>query len=411
MRETTAARDRRRVLVTSTFPIVAPRHGGQKRIRAIVDAYGRRFGSVGYSAVYNPQEYSRASRHDIGFSPDMIRRAAARPLTGDLIAGHGIAEDADVRARFSRMLTDLKPDIIHVEHPFSYLGLRPLLDDLGLAPKIVFGSANIEAPLRDTVLRQFGIPEPVIAESVAEIDEVERRFSAECDLLAACTVEDLDAHRAMGATATVLAPNGMEPLSPGRHATSAWRRRIREAGGENFAAFVGSGHLPNIAGFEALVGRGLGFLQRDQRLVLAGSIGDALEGLIGEPERGIESATFWLRAVNAGRLREASLQGLIAAADILVLPISSGGGSNLKTAEAILADTRVVCSSFALRGFEWFADFPNVTVADTREEFHRGIEAAFRAPLTARTPEQQEKAQTVTWRNCLAPLVEAVAAL
>lgn len=403
---------RRRVLVTSTFPITRPQHGGQKRIRAIVDAYRERFGDVKYVAVFNRDEYRHASRSDIALPRALANLAHERPMTADLISGHAIAENAEVRSRFTALLRSFRPEVIHVEHPFSYIGLRPLLDDLGMNPKIVFGSANLEAPLREAGLRSIGTPESQIAEYVDEIDALERRFSVECDLLASCTDEDLAAHREMGATHAIVASNGMEPAQATRRATAAWKARARRAGGERIAAFIGSGHMPNIVGFDELVGRGLGFLGENERIVFAGSIGESMEAFVGNPRTDVEAATFWLRAVNAGRLSETSLQGLIEAADVLLLPITSGGGSNLKTAEAILADTRVVCSSFALRGgFEWFADFPNVTVADTREDFQRGIIAAFDTPRRPRTPEQERLAATVTWSSTLAPLVEAVEAL
>lgn len=402
---------RKRILITSTFPIAEPRHGGQKRVSALVESYRRRFDRAEYVAVYNPQEYRKASARDIPFTADLVRRASERPLTGDLIAGHAIAEDPEVRRRFTAVLSEIRPEVIHVEHPFSYIGLKPLLDDLKLRPQIVFGSANIEAPLRRTVLEQFGFQPDVTAEVVAEIADAEARFSRECDLLAACTTDDLAVHVSMGARASVLAPNGMSPLAPTPAAMSAWRARVERSGGRRYAAFVGSGHLPNVAGFESLIGHGLGFLGPEDRLVLAGSIGPAVERMVGEPETSIEAATFWLRAINAGQLREGSLQGLIGAADALVLPIGSGGGSNLKTAEAILANTRVVCTTTALRGFEWFADFPNVIVADSLEEFHAGVARAFEQPLEPRTAEQSAKAQTVTWANCLRPLMDAVEAI
>jgi len=402
----------RRILVTGTFPIEQPQHGGQKRTRAIVDAYRRRFAHVEHVAVFEPRHYgSAASPNDIPLPSRLADGVPHHPVVGDLIAGHAIAEDPEVRARFTALLRSFRPDIIHVECPFPWLGLGPLLADEGLAPRVVFGSENIEAPLREQVMRAFGVDERIIEEAVGEIDRLERALSGDCDLLAACTPSDLKAHRAMGATRTVLAPNGMSPLRPDPAERAHWRERFRAAGVERIALFVGSGHMPNQVGFDEVVGRGLGFLRRHERLVLAGSIGDAVVGRLGPADDSIEAATFPLRAENAGRLPEPRLQGLIAEADVLLLPITAGGGSNLKTAEAILADTRVVATTTALRGFEWFADFPNVWVADTRDDFHRAIREAFASPLRPRSPEQAALAETVTWEHCLAPLVEAVAQL
>ncbi|MBO9578684.1 MAG: hypothetical protein J7480_07970 [Microbacteriaceae bacterium] len=403
----------RRVLVTGTFPIERPSHGGQKRTRAIVDAYARAFSHVQYLAVFDDRHYPHATPVDVRLPAPLVERSIARPLTEDVIIGHAIWEDETVRTRVAAFLREFRPDIVHLETPYTWIGLKPLLAAEGLAPRIVFGSENIEAPLRESVMERFGVDAGLIAETVAEIAELEARLSVEADLVAACTVSDLNAHRELGAAATVLAPNGMEPLAPSPEAVAAWRARFAADGVDRIATFVGSAHVPNINGFETMIGLGLGFLAADERIVFAGSIGGHVEHLVGPEDASIEGATFWLRGVVAGQLPEAELQGLIGVSDVLLLPLVFGGGSNLKTAEAILADTRVVCTPTALRGFEWFAGFPNTWVVQEgdRPGFHAAIREAFRTPLVPRTAEQREQARSVTWERCLAPLVEAVATL
>lgn len=401
----------RRVLVTSTFPIQEARDGGRKRVRAIVDAYGRRFSDVVYAAVYESRHHPVAGPFDIALPPGLAAEALARPLTGDLIAGRAIAGDGTVRQHFLELFRRFRPDVIHVEHPFSWLGLRRLLAEEGLDPKVVYGSANVEAPLRAEILRACGAQESLVEEVEHEIAELEREFSRECDLLAACTESDLQFHRSVGAARTVLAPNGMDPMRPGPDERRVWRERLRAEEIERFALFVASPHVPNQVGVAEIIGGGLGFLGRHERIVFAGAIGGAIQERLAREGDSVEAATFWLRAMNAGSLPEPRLQALIAEADALLLPITSGGGSNLKTAEAILADTRVIATSTALRGFEWFADFPNVWIADTRTGFRQAVREAFDAPLEPRTVAQQELAASVTWERCLAPLVEAVAAL
>jgi hypothetical protein len=52
------------------------------------------------------------------------------------------------------------------------------------------------------------------------------------------------------------------------------------------------------------------------------------------------------------------------------------GGSNLKTAEALISGLPVVGTSQAFRGFADFADLPHIAVADTPEAFAAGIRHA-----------------------------------
>ena len=399
------------MLVFSTYPVRAPRGGGAKRARAIVEAYGGRFSDVAHLAVFDPRAHAAAAPTDVAVPQQVIDGFARYPHSDDVAIGHAIVDEPVVRDSVAAFLRDFQPDVIHLEQPFGWIGLGPLLRQLGQAPRIVFGSANVEAPLREAVLRDSRVSESEIARIVGEIRDLERELSRSCDLLAACTPADLEAHRAMGAERTVLAPNGMAPLRPTVESTAAWRSRLSGTGAKRTALFVGGAHQPNWIGLNELIGTGLGFMGADERLVVAGGIGEHLRNWFKARPMEIETATFPLRGIGLGELDEVDLQGLIAAVDVILLPISVGGGSNLKTAEAILADKPVVATSVALRGFEWFADFPNVRVADSRHDFQQAMVAAFRAEPVPRTAAQRAQAQTVTWEQCLAALVEAVASL
>jgi hypothetical protein len=63
-----------------------------------------------------------------------------------------------------------------------------------------------------------------------------------------------------------------------------------------------------------------------------------------------------------------------------LLPILAGGGSNLKTAEALTLGKWVVATPTALRGFEAFAQAEGVIVANNRRDFHRGMARVLCSP-------------------------------
>jgi hypothetical protein len=54
-----------------------------------------------------------------------------------------------------------------------------------------------------------------------------------------------------------------------------------------------------------------------------------------------------------------------------LLPVSSGGGSNIKTAEALVNGGWIVATDAAFRGYEEFAAEPGVLLAKTSAEFKR----------------------------------------
>ena len=53
----------------------------------------------------------------------------------------------------------------------------------------------------------------------------------------------------------------------------------------------------------------------------------------------------------------------------MLLPITYGGGSNLKTAEALLTGHPIIATAKAFRGCEVFTDMPGMIIAGNR----RGI--------------------------------------
>lgn len=401
----------KKILLLSTYPIKSPQHGGQKRTRAIYEAYKDHFAEAHHSAVFFKGFYSDYDEDDVPLGSSGERLVMRSPLTGDIVSGEAIYKDPAVKKKMAKLLVEFKPDIVHIEQPFPYLGLRPLMEELRIKPKIVFGSQNIEAPMKREILESAGVPKKEIDHAVSVISELDRELSKDSDLVVACTKADLDEHVKMGATKTVLAPNGIAPITTGKNSISYWRGQFKRLGVKRTVLFVGSAHPPNWTGFLQMVGKGLGFVPTDTRIVIAGSISDYFEREIKSGTPDIEDATFWLRAFSAGRLSEERLGGLIEQSDVMLLPITEGGGSNLKTAEAILANKKVIATSHALRSFEWFRDFPNVWVADNQKDFQKSIRESLEAPFHSRTARQKQLARQVRWDNCLAEMVKAVGVL
>jgi hypothetical protein len=396
------------ILVVGTYPIVSPRHGGQKRLDAIVEEYKKNFAEVKYVSVFFEGFYAEYSKDDIALGREGEIKVHQSPMTGDITCGESIFYDPEVKEKFSAVLVGMHPDIIHIEQPYPYLGLKPLLDELRLQPKIIFGSQNIEAPMKGDILKEYNMPIETTKKIEKDIHVLEKDLSRVSDLTVACTASDLEEHKKMGSRRTVLAANGVSELMTTQTAESYWKNMYESMGIKQTAVFVGSAHPPNWAGFLRMIGKGLGFVPHTARIVAAGSISDFFDREISEDSLDIQDVTFWKRAFSAGRLSEDKLRAIINVADVILLPITEGGGSNLKTAEAIIADKKVVATSHALRSFEWFRDFPNVWIADTPEEFKKSITKALAANRVDRTEKQQRQAESVLWENCLKKLIENV---
>lgn len=398
----------KKILIIATYPVKNPQHGGQKRTAAILETYNLLFNEVQFVAVFNKAGYKDYDSKDIPLSIKMTAKANANPLTGDIICGQAIYEDSIVKKGMTKLLSRLNPDIIHLEQPYTYLGLKPLLKELGMAPKLIFGSQNVEGPMKREILENAGYDDGYIDKAVKIIDDVERELAHDCALLVACTEEDLAAHRKMGAKRVVLAMNGIAPIVADESDIQYWEAVKADAGINKAALFVASAHPPSITGFLDVIGKGVGFLEREERIFMAGSVSDHFVEIIKPANINIADATFWSRVYPCGRLSEGRLTALLKTSDCILLPITEGGGSNLKTAEAIAADKKIVTTSYALRSFEWIKEFPNVWVADTKQDFQRAIKDSFHADFKQRTEQQREKARTVYWDYRLNDLKEEV---
>lgn len=401
----------KRILVIGTYPIVNPQHGGQKRLDAICKEYANGGLDVRYVAVFYKPFYKEYGKYDIALPAHNSEKINSSPFTGDIVCGNAIYEDAKVKKRMSRTLLDFRPDVIHVEQVFPYLGLKRLLKELKITPKIVFGSQNIEYSMKEEMLTSLGYGEDFITDKTKIIYDVEKELSEHADLVAAVSANDLKTHIKLGAKKTVLAANGIYKTAAKPEDVAYWRQLFKEQGTKKIILFVGSAHPPNWIGFQDTVGKGLGFLGRDTRIVFAGSISEYVENELSKVKYDIGAATLSKRAYFAGRLSEDRLVGLLKVADVILLPITEGGGSNLKTAEAIVSDKKVVATKYAFRGFENLKHLPNIYTASNSKDFRDAIVNALASETVQRTPSDQELEKQVLWQNCLKDLVNGVKSL
>lgn len=390
-----------RILLLSTYPIVQPQHGGQKRVMAIVQGYHRAGFNVAHCAIFCATHYNSSAANDIPLSRKFEQEVAEQGLIGDMICGRATTQDPAVRGALENIISRFRPDAVQMEHPFLYRGVREVLTSLSVTPLMIYSSHNIESHLKLQILLSAGWDAPQAAAVSEEIRNLERDFSRDCDLLVACTEADLAVHREYGADKSVLASNGIEPQSPavGEILSS---ELTSELNGDKFALFVGSAHLPNLIGYQELIGPDLSFLPLNSRVVAVGGVCNLIRNYVDSESESRDAGQY---PVFVGPTSEGNLRALIHQAEVILLPITQGGGSNLKSAEAIASGRKVVASAHSLRSFEWFAEFPNVWVADTAREFRVAIAEAFDSPRIALTEAHKEKIRAVYWDSCLKDLM------
>lgn len=389
----------KRLLIISSYPILSPQHGGQKRALAEFEYYKTICKYVKFVAVFHRAYYANYSHEDILLGqPDIIDELDKNPYSAEMIGGKAIDKDIHVRSRMAKLLMEYKPDIIQIEQMYSYKGLEVLLRELSMRPRIIMSSQTVEYRMKEEILDGFNITKKKKKKLISEVKKLEERLCKKADVVFAVTKEDAAALKMLGAKKCVVVPNGINRVFATKSSRLYWRNfKIKQNIKQNIL-FIGSGHPPNWTGYNEIVGDDSSFLPKGAKILLGGGISEYFR------QKYPQTSSFWDNSIPLGYLEEDRLAGLLEESDIIILPITSGGGSNLKTAEAILSGKKIVATSYAFRGFEEYKDLPNIYLGDNSNDFKKQIARAIKQPVEARTRQQQILASHVQWKYALAPI-------
>lgn len=414
---------RARLLVLGAYPVAQPRHGGQVRMAQLVRAYRRAGFEVRQASCFPDQlGYLETGLWpgDIPLHHGLLQQWLGQggPFLESAAAGDAAARDESVLQRLERHAGPV--DVLHLEQPWLLPVVQALRQRGALgAFKLVYGSQNIEHRMLQPLWQQHApLHEPLWT---AALQAREQACVDAADIVAAVTESDrLTLQRwARPGTDLILAPNGIQPWAASAAAVRSLRLRLQTAWGTPpagdgasplavppFALYVASDHPPNVNGFAECFGPSLAGLPPGLRVVVAGRAGPAIEaGAWFARHVGINRS----RLHTTGPLAEAELSAWRECASAYLLCVTSGGGSNLKTAEALYSGRPVVATAVALRGFEHLLPWPGLAVAEPGPPFTDAVIQAlqaYRAPGTPALPDPRR--EQLTWAHTLAPLAQAV---
>lgn len=397
---------KRTLLLLSTYPFKNPKHGGQIRLSQIEKVYKAAGWNVVSVAVYDPVSYPKVDtgKRDIPFSQKPIwRKFRGRtiPLIDDLLMGfYAVADDggfAFVRKKLPRHL-----DAIHVEQPWLWeLACKIKKNDKYKDVVLIYGSQNVEAPLKQDILTSFGVDDA--DEVVNVIKELELKAAQDADLLLAVTKSDLNFLSRKGSKRILHAPNGVEPWEASSEKMAIWREKLPKT---PWLLYIASAHPPNFTDFIDLVGDSLACIPPDSRLVIAGTVSEHIYRELAE--------TQW-HSLNLSRLEllhilsDEDLAAVKNLAHGFLLPIAHGGGSNIKTAEAIYSGSYIIGTKAAFRGFEHLMHLPEIILAENPIEFRLAIRNVLERPKKSyEHSEVDSDRMSLRWGQCLAEIPSVV---
>lgn len=396
------------LLVFSMYPIVTPQHGGQLRTRAIFDAYRSLKGfNVKYCGLALEGFYESFGRNDIVISRSIFTNIEDS-YAPDLALAQNIVKNKKVMGELVSLLNDVDPDVIHCEQPFAYYVVKEALSSINWQGKMIYGSQNIEYMLRESILKNESSQSVPVQKIVKNVRELEEQAIGSADLVVACTASDAKELKKMGAKKIVIAPNGINPINVDPENYNHWKRKFEHDKINKIFLFVGSAHEPNIVGFGELIGYKLGFMPSNSRIMVVGGIETLLKREFKKIPEHIAVA-FMQRANILGAVSAKDLASLISLSDCILLPITQGGGSNLKTAEAILSGKKIIATPKALISYEEYQDLPQITIANNKTDFHDAINAVIsNENINIKLRKDVNK---VTWEFRLGDLLRAVEGL
>jgi glycosyltransferase involved in cell wall biosynthesis len=402
----------RRILGLSTYPIAKPRHGGQLRVEALGLFYRSLGCEYECAAVYESPPYGPGS-----IGPNDIKlgyvepRWANAPFLGDVASGFFAAESPAAYEHFSRIVARFKPDIVQLEHPFLWPLVRRLRAEGRLdGVSIIYSSHNWEGPLKEGMLLRAGVPAEQAAHHRARIEAMEVELAAASSIIIAVSAEEAAIYAEMATSAAILvAPNGTS--RPPAMASTSRSDALARFGDGRFMFFVGSAYPPNVEGFSELVAAGgFYFLPPRKAVAVCGGASDAI--FVSDEYQRLQSGNSE-RVHFFPDIGDDDLWALKRAAHAFLLPIKFGGGTNLKSAEALASGKWVVSTTVALRGLDRFIGAAGVLIADTPQEFRKAMIKVMNSPPLKLNKAEIEARASVYWDRAMAGsgLREAIAAL
>jgi hypothetical protein len=347
------------ILQVSHYPIANAITGGQRRIRNLQILLRKSGFNVRHIAVC-PRR-SDLSKRDLALSPLLHEWVFQVPYDFEMRISHAIELDnsffADVRARLRRA----KPSIVWLEHPF----LWPVISKCFAKLPVVYSAHNIEWEMKRQTLKASSIFDLSCLESLRATEEdLARRAS----LVVCCCNDDRKYFASINKSCLTIS-NGSDPPIV-RNPEAAWREleaRARGVFAEPTFTFVSSEHEPNWAGFVDLVVEPLRRHPptRSMTILLIGNI-----CRFWEPQKQTHGQ-MGIKVVALPNASEDAKNLALLNSTAVLLPIIQGGGTNLKTAEALLSQSPIIGTRVAFRGFERYVEHAQVFIADSPIEFLR----------------------------------------
>lgn len=349
------------ILQLTTYDIEKPDHGGKLRSHYIRRQLRQMFEVVTLSFEWGERE--EVSSSHIVLNKNHWDELGLDGMLSDWGIWRYLEHFHTSYDNVCRLVREYKPEAILMEQPFLWRLVKQLfLDDvIAKQTRIVYSSHNVEVDMKRQIYRRLYSPEQA-EHFTSLVDQCEQGVIKACVGAIAASQADCDYIRQIAPHKEIqVCINGhTKPIIDEQSPLAKWAALFNPHG-KNWV-YVGSWHQPNVDGLRRLLDNiPCGLSSKEVGIWVLGSAGNAIQALGGFDE----TVCPWLHIV--GPVSADDINTAILLSSGVFLPIWEGGGSNLKTAQALLSEKCILGSTFAFRSFEKYMTEPGVFLTESPE--------------------------------------------
>lgn len=380
------------ILFLSTYTTVNALHGGQVRSSALIKYYQNLGYKVHASGVLGSLKF--ASDEDAIYYADYPDADDFSNIIDNsfLMEDYCISQLFEHGKYFNLLCEKLHHDydLIHVEQPWLMNFAIHYKEKYCKNAKVIYGSANVEHELKGSILSHYFDDRHVkfCTEAILKLEIEVIRKSDYCLAVSEYDADFIREYR----DDCIIVPNGASALTLDP-VNSLQVKNLPNS----YAIFCASGHPPNVYGFIEMLKNLDCFARRGHKLLIVGSVCESIRNSVE-----FKSSLYDDNILYMNEVERSVLNWLLLNSRVIILPITQGGGTNLKTAEAIISGKAIVATSVAMRGFEKFTADKSIKVENEPIRFVNALCEAMENELM--DPDNQLNRTSIAWDHCLSGL-------
>jgi len=380
-----------RILQVTTYPIDNPDHGGKLRCHYIRKKL--REESIVETLSFDFTDEESVDGFAVKLNKDKFLSEIGHGYLMDWGINTYLEKEQQIKEQVFDLVNQYSPHILVLEQPFLWPLLQEMKDKGVVSDNVftIYSSHNVEVDLKRSIYKDI-FSDDDYKKNIEIVQNIELEVAKNADLSLA--VSDLDVNYLKSVAPLVpvlLYQNGHAGMGETPQ-VEKWKKKF--LGAKYNWIFIGSWHGPNINGLVRLLQGGLLDLNpKDVCLWVFGGAGLGLKNIMeieGGPDMTIQII---------GPSSQEDIDSAIVASSGIVLPIWEGGGSNLKTAQALLSGKTVVATSYSFRGVEHHSGSDGVYLYDQPREMVKAL-----GEMNVASYDRSEAFEELHWASLLKSL-------